>query len=422
MKKIGYLICIALLVSSCGSQKKIAPQEGRIAIQSGVSERITKTEISVQTGTPQSNISWTQASANASNLIPHGKIQKNSQKVWSRNVGKGISKSALILPEPIIIDNTIYTLDSTFRLSAVDETNGKRLWQKELPTQKDMSMASIGLASDGTYLYIVAGNGMVYATDLKGETVWSHNTNAILRSAPAVADGRLYVMSGNNELFVLNTKDGSELWHFQNIATDTNLFGMGQPAVSKEVAIIPFSSGEIIAFDTKNRMMLWSDTLLSRRTFNQINDLSHVLASPVIEGDTVYVVGNAQKLGAFDLKSGTIKYIQNIGGQNTPVVNGNALFMITTQNTLVALDKKSGSLIWETELTSKDPKGVAWKGPVLANNQLIVVSNKGDIVFISAINGEQTQSIKSDPLSNKPILGTDKIIFYTNDADLIAYQ
>lgn len=421
MKKLCYLICIALLVSSCGTQKKVAPQEGRIAIQSGVSERIAKTKTSVQISTPVSNTSWMQTSANASNLMPHGKIQANAEEIWSRNVGKGISKSYLVLPEPVIVNHTIYALDGAFQLSAIEEATGNRLWQKELPVQEDMSMASIGLASDGSRLYIVGGDGIVYATDLKGETLWSHNTNAILRSAPTIADGRIYILSGNNELFVLNTHDGSEAWHFQNISTDTNLFGMGQPAVSKGVAIIPFSSGEIIAFNAKSGMMLWSDTLLSRRTFNQINDLSHVVASPVISGDTVYIVGNA-KSGAFDLKTGTVRFIQNIGGQNTPIVNGNALFMITTHNTLVALDKKSGALIWETELTSKEPKNIAWKGPVLANNQLLVVSNKGDILFINALNGTQMQTMKSESLSNKPILGKDKIILYTNDADLIAYQ
>ncbi len=422
MKKICYLLCIALLVSGCADNKKVAPTEGRIAIQSGISNRIEKAQTSIQTSVPSSNIAWTQASGNAQNLMPHGKIKANAEEIWSRNIGSGLSGKYFVLPEPIIVNNTIYALDGAFRLSAVDEATGKRLWQKELPTTKDMSMSSIGLASDGEKLYIANGNGMVYATGLDGNIQWEQNTNAILRSAPTVANGLVYVLSGNNELFVLKATDGSQVWHYGNIATDTNLFGMGQPAVAHNVVIVPFSSGEIIAFNAQNGMILWADTLLSYRTFNQINDLSHVIASPVIEGETVYLIGNAQKTGAFDLKTGTMKFVQNIGGQNTPVINGNAMFMVTTQNTIAALDKKTGALIWETELTSKEPNGIAWKGPVLANNQLLIVSNKGDIVFIDAYTGATKQTIKTDPLSNKPILGTEKVILFTNDADLITYQ
>lgn len=422
MKKICYVLCIACLLVGCADNKKMAPKEGRIAVQPRISSQIEKTQTAVQLKTPAAHIQWTQPSANAANRTPHGKIKSNADEVWSCNVGKGLSSNYHYLPEPIIVNNTIYTLDGAFQLTATDEKTGHRKWQQKLPTPKEMSMASIGLTSDGKQLYAVNGNGMVYAIDLTGKIVWEHDTNAILRSAPTVSNGFVYIVSGNNELFALRATDGSEAWRYKNMATDTNLFGMGQPAVRDNIIVVPFSSGEIVAFDAKSGMILWSDTLLSYRTFNQINDLSHVLASPVIEGNTVYLIGNAKKTGAYHLKTGAVQFVQNIGGQNTPVINGNALFMITTHNTLAALDKKTGELIWETPLTSKEAKNIAWNGPVLANNQLLTVSNKGDILFVDALTGETKQHLTTEPLSNKPVLGENKIILFTNKANLIAYQ
>ena len=79
-------------------------------------------------------------------------------------------------------------------------------------------------------------------------------------------------------------------------------------------------------------------------------------------------------------------------------------------------------MIIYTSGTSKEPKGIAWKGPILINNQLVVVSNKGDILFVDALNGNLKQHLQNESFSNKPILGKNKVIFYTNDADLIAYQ
>ncbi len=422
MKKLCCLLCVMLLLTGCGTDKKMAPKEGRISIHSDSHHQLVKTQDPVYLDEVHSDISWQQANANARNHIPHGQIGTHIAKKWSRNVGKGLSADYFVLPEPIIVNQKIYVLDSALRLTVLDENTGSQINQIQLPLSEDMGMNSIGLSSDGEQIYIVCGNGVVYATDLSGKIIWEYNTHAILRSAPTVANNLIFILSGNNELFVLNAKDGTEKWRYKNIKTDTNLFGMGKVAVSKGIAIVPFSSGEIIAFDIQTGMIQWADTLLSYRTFSPIDDLSHIVASPVIVNDTVYLVGNAKKTGAYALQTGDVRFIQNIGGQNTPVVNGNALFMITTQNTLIALNTTNGHTVWETNLTSKETNGIAWKGPVLINNQLVIVSNKGDILFIDALNGSLKQHLQNESFSNKPILGTNKVIFYTNDADLIAYQ
>ena len=422
MKKIICLLCSCTLLAGCADVKKSAPTEGRIAVRSTVNTDIEKATNSVKLGVTDSRLNWAQNNANAKNLMPHGHIKPNASLKWNRSVGKGISNTYLHLPSPIIQNGVIYALDASFKMSAVQETDGKIIWQKQLPVSKDMGLASIGLTSDSQRIYAVSGDGVVYALDTAGNIKWQKNTNAILRSSPTLADGILYLLSGNNELFAINGTTGEEVWTYRNMDTSTNLFGMGQPAVSKGVVVVPFSNGEIIAFDAKTGMMLWSDILLSSRRFNQIEEISHVLASPVIDGDTVYLVGNAQKTGAFDLKTGEIKFMQNIGGQNTPVINGNALFMITKRNTLTALDKETGLLIWETPLETKEPKNVYWSGPVLANGRLIVVSNKGDIYLFDAVSGQIKEQLKEESIRNKPILGNERVIIYTDDADLLSYE
>ncbi|MBQ6854779.1 MAG: PQQ-binding-like beta-propeller repeat protein [Alphaproteobacteria bacterium] len=422
MKRLICCVCAGLLLSGCADTKKTAPKDGRIAVKSVAVYSVEKTQTKIIPNTPQSQFNWGQNNGNAQNLMPHGKIGQDVSSSWIRSVGKGISDDFLILPEPIIFNNIIYALDSRFQLSAVNENNGELLWKKELPIHKDMGIASIGLATDGEKIYAVSGTGLILAMDMQGTPVWQKDTRSILRSAPTVFDNLLYVLSGNNELFAVNTSTGEIVWQYRNISTATNLMGMGQPAVSNDVLVVPFSSGEIIAFNAKTGTILWSDLLLSSRTFNQIQDLSHVLASPVIEQNTVYLVGNAGKTGAFNLQTGTPQFIQNIGGQNTPMISGNALFMITNRHTLVALDKQDGKLIWETDLESTEPKKIVWNGPVMVNNALITTSNKGDILLIDALTGTIKQKMKDKKLSNQPIIGNNKIILYTNDADLIAYE
>ena len=422
MKKLLSVFVICALLAACADSKRPVPPGERLAVKNTAAAEVQKATTNIQVGQTVSDFNWSQNNGNAKNLMPHGQLSDSPQLVWKRSIGKGISDDNLLLPEPVFHDGVIYALDSTFRLSAVRAKDGKLMWQIALPVSEDLGLASIGLAADSNAVYAVGGNGMIYAVDFEGKILWQKNTNSILRSAPTIEKGILYVLSGNNELFALDSLNGEEIWRYQNLSTMTNLLGMGQPAVSNGVLVVPFSSGEIIAFDAKTGVILWSDALLSARTFNQIQDISHVLAAPVIDGNTVYLVGNAQKTGAYDLRTGTSKYVQNIGGTSTPVVSGNALFLITNRNTLTALEKSTGRLVWEIPLESKEMKNIVWNGPVLAGNQLIVVSNKGDVVFVAPQNGQIKQTIRRDGFSNKPILGDEKVILLSNEAELVAYQ
>lgn len=423
MKQFIYLLCITALLCGCAQTKKPAPKDGRIAVQTrAATESVTKSTIKVSPDKPISVTQWQHVAGNAQNKIPHAQIGTEQKKIWQQNVGKGISSKYLSLATPLVVNGTVYTLDSQLVLTAVKVTDGEKLWSMPLPVSKELSVASIGLAFDNNALYAVSGDGNIYAIDAKGKKLWQKNTGAILRSAPIVANGQIYVSSGNNDLFALSTKDGATLWTYKSIETPTNLMGMGQAAVYKNTVIVPFSSGEIIAFDAKTGQVRWSDTLLSYRTFNQISDLSHVLAAPVIDGNIVYLIGNANRMGAFNAETGEPLFVQPIGGTTTPVISGNTLFMITNKNTLVALDKKKGALIFEKPLKAKKEKGVAWNAPILANNQLIITSTKGDVLFMNMETGTILKQMESDDLSVSPIVSGHSLILYTNEADLIAYQ
>lgn len=422
MKKVLSLLMVCTVLTACGISKRPVPPGERIAVKNTAAESIEKSQSAIRLNDTAADFDWSQNNGNARNLMPHGELGSVPEKVWERSVGEGITDDYLLLPEPIVHDGVVYTLDSAFRLSAVREKDGYLIWQTDLPVSEELGLASIGLAADSQGIYAVSGNGMIYAVDFEGKILWQKNTGSILRSAPTVEKSVLYVLSANNELFALNALNGAEIWQYRNLSTQTNLLGMGQPAVANGILVVPFSSGEIIAFDARTGLMLWTDALLSARTFNQIQDISHVLAAPVIEGNTVYLVGNAQKTGAYDLKTGASKYIRDIGGTSTPVVNGNAVFLMTNKNTLAALEKSTGRLVWETPMESEETKNIVWNGPVLTGNRLIVTSNKGDLIFVDAVTGRILKTIKEEGFSGKPVLGNSKMILLTNDAKLIAFE
>lgn len=423
MKHLIFAVCaMALLVSGCAQTKKGAPKEGRIAVQTKFENQVVeKSTSAVSVAQPKNIDTWNFANYNTQNKIPHLTVSTADAQQWKENVGKGISSDHIHLPSPIIHDDMIYTLDSRLKLTKTN-MSGDVIWDIDLKEKSIPAVASIGLAYYNGLIYVVAGNGFVYAVEPEGDIVWKQDTNNILRSAPVIHQDKLYVLSANNELIVLNINDGSLAWNYKNIETDTNLLGMGMPAVAGNTIVVPFSSGEIIAFNTKTGEPVWSNTLLAYRTFNKIADLSHVLASPVIDGKVVYLIGNAHQMGAFKLETGEEIFTQPIGGQVTPVISGDVLFMITNKDTVVALNKYNGKLIWEKDLYSKTQKQVGWFSPVLANDRLIIFSNEGDKITFNMKTGEEiSKTITPKPFVT-PIGYQNGLLLYTNDADLIMYQ
>lgn len=423
MKQLIFVFCILALMCGCAQNKKLPPKEGRVTIQTqSANGTLKKSDSQVKPQSAQEINEWYQSLYNAQNKIPHTTVTSQNQRIWKTSAGKGISSDYITLPQPIIVKDVIYTLDARLNLQGTDASTGKKLFRTQLPLSKEAGIASIGLSYADDKIFVASGEGYLFALDMKGTLLWQKNTSLILRSAPLVYKNKIFLLSGNNEIIALSADNGDKLWSYKSIATDTNLMGMGQPSAYRDTLIVPFSSGDIIAFNIQNGSIRWADTLLSYRTFNQISDLTHVLGAPVIDEGIVYVIGNANRLAAFDVESGEEVFFLPIGGQTTPVISGNTLFVITNNNMLVALNKKDGSLFWETKLTSKSKKNVAWRMPIPVNNQLIVTSSDKDMLFVSMNDGKITTAQTSDRLFATPLTYNKHLLLYTEDADLILYK
>lgn len=425
MKKILFFICVGLVLTGCADTKKHAPMEGRIAVSSIINPEVTKASPTekISLGKAEDVTLWPQTSATGQNQAPHANVSGMPQKLWSTNIGEDLNSKRWTLGEPVVSKGIIYALDADFNLSAVQLSNGKKVWTSKLELTDPTSIRTIGLAYSYDKLFAVAGNGTVYCVDLKGKTVWKKDMKLALRSAPTIYQNKIYLVSADNQLIVLDTTNGAEVWRYKGMPVETNLMGMGTPAIYKNMAVVPFSNGEVVTFNTETQNIVWSDYLSSDRTFNRISDLTHILASPVISDGIVYLIGNANKMGAYNLMTGEEIWTLPMGGDDTPSISGNTLFVVNNQGILVALDKKTGKLIWDRPLKSHEKKGTTlWKGPMLAGNNAVVVSSRGDIVFVDLKTGAVKNTLESDEFSIAPIAVNNTLIFLTNEADLIAYK
>ena len=424
-KSIICCTCALLCLGGCVHDERVAPREGRIDIVSQVSmiPAPLKALGAASLGQPQNLFSWGQNGVNGQNKIPHTTANKDLELAWKTNIGDGLDDNRWGIAQPVADKGIVYTLDADFNLSALNLKNGKKLWEKELSLDNPTAVKTVGLAYTYSTLIAVSGNGTVICLNLNGDELWRKELNLPVRSMPTVYKNTLYLLTADNQLLSFNTTTGREVWDYKGIPTQTNLLGMGLPALYKEYAVVPFSNGEVITFNTTDTDILWTEYLSSNRSFNRISDLTHILASPIIEDGIVYLIGNAGKMGAYRLENGENIWTLPMGGANTPVISGNTLFMINNQNVLTAINKHTGKVYWNTPLVSYDTEELAsWKGPLLVNDNAVVVSSNGDIIFIDAKSGQEKHRLETDGIVAAPINVDGTVLFLTEDADLLAYR
>lgn len=150
-------------------------------------------------------------------------------------------------------------------------------------------------------------------------------------STPAVADGKIYLMSnrGNDDEFVLalSAKDGAKIW-------SRSIGKVGKP--------------------------------------DQRPSYPGSRSTPTVEGDVVYVLGSDGDLACLDAAKGEVRWKKNVRTEfdgksgrwayaESPLIDGDVLVCTPggDKATLLAVNKKSGAVIWKASVPSGNDAGYA---------------------------------------------------------------
>ena len=105
------------------------------------------------------------------------------------------------------------------------------------------------------------------------------------------------------------------------------------------------------------------------------------------------MIGNGGLLKSINLADGSILWqIAESGLANFWLVSDN-LFFINNQNKLITLNKNTGKIKWQTQLPhlKKDKQlasKIIYNGLVVAGEKILITSQNGNLVMVSAYTGE----------------------------------
>jgi|SRR5208282_2606067 len=379
---------------------------------------------------PVVNPDWPEVGGYPNHAMQHLSLPDRLTRVWKTSTGEGASRYTRVLSQPIVAKGRVYAMDGGVQVSAYDVATGDRLWQVDLkPDDERGNSFGGGLAFWNDHLYASTGYAQVLALDpADGKVIWRSGVGAPVRSAPTVSDGRVFVVTVENELVALATDDGRRLWVHNAIPETASLLGSASPAVQGEVVVAAYSSGEIYALTVETGRPLWSDNLAAARSVDAVSTLADIRGWPVIDRGRVFAASHSGRMVAIDLRSGERAWEQDLGSTQSLWVAGDYVYILANDNNLICLTRNDGKVRWIRQLPSyqdekkkKDP--IVWAGPVLGSDRLIVVSSDGEAVSVSPYTGE---ALGREEMSAggyfAPVIADNSLYALTDDAELSAYR
>jgi len=426
------LLLASFATSGCSDKKERLPGE-RISVL-GLERRydpdpaLANTAVTLPPATV--NPEWPQPGGNTMHAMQHLALPDASRRAWDISIGAGSGRYTKVMSQPVVAKGRVFAMDGGVQVGAWDEGSGNRVWQVDLKPEELRGNAFGGgpsFANDR--LYVSTGYAQVLALDpADGKVIWRKGLNAPIHSAPTARDGRVFVVTVDNELNAFSADDGRRLWSHNGIPETAGLLGGASPAADGEVVVVAYNSGELFALRVENGHVVWSDNLALQRGPSAVAALADIHGRPVIDRDRVVAVSHSGRMVSIDLRRGDRVWEREISSSHQPWVAGDYVFVLANDNEIVCLTRADGKIRWVTPLPrygdekdKSDP--IRWAGPVLGGNRLIALSSTGQAMSLSPLTGERGSSEDMSAAGYLgPIIANNTLYLLTDDANLSAYR
>ena len=421
---------VLAMMAACGERDVILPGE-RFEIRPQAAALVNQSA-AVNFAAPSVNASWTHRNGDADHAIAHPALNANLTQVFATSIGQGDSRRARITADPVVAGGVIYTLDARARVTATS-TSGARVWSVDITPGSDGAndASGGGLAVDGARVFVTTGFGEMTVLDAQsGQEIWTQDLDAPGTSAPTVSGDLVYVVAKNSNAWALDVNTGRIQWEVSGLPTIASFGGGAGPAVNGDVAVFPFSSGEVIGTFPQGGLRRWSSVVSGARLGQAAGAISDISADPVIADGRAYVGNLGGQLVALNLANGERDWTAKEGAIGPVWPAGNSVFFVNDLNQLVRLGAANGEPVWRIDLPSfgdvapaKRRSQVAHYGPILAGGRLIVASSDGALRSFNPANGSLVGSVPiSGGAATAPAVAGGTLYVVSKSGQLLAFR
>jgi len=342
--------------------------------------------------------------------LPDFKETGELRKVWDHGLDS-IEGSML---RPILVGGSVYAAgrDELARFDA----SGHRVWRVD--TLDDLVG---GVGSDGLLVVVSSGDGYLAAYDAaNGKFRWKVYTGGEVLARPLVTSDLVIVRIGDNELAAYDVADGKRRWVYQRPASSLTLRSYNGLLLVDDQVFAGFPGGKLVAVNARSGVQVWETPITEPRGSNELERMSDVVGTPLLQGDTVCVVAYQGKLACVGRNNGGVRWTRDFSSAKGMDIDNRDVFITDTTGVVYALDVGTGATEWKQDKLKY--RGVG--RPVIVGDAIVVTDSEGYVHVLSRKNGSFVTRERVDSsglLAPVQLLPNNQVALQARDGDLYVY-
>ena len=261
---------------------------------------------------------------------------------------------------PAVANGLVFASSLDGNVYALEAANGEPVWhfttggerrftapgihgiipKNELMADPFDIFISSPVVADGV-VYVGSGDHNVYALDAAtGALKWKFATGDVVHASPAVANGTVYVGSWDRFFYALDAKTGALRWKFET-GDDRNIYNQVGIASSAAVA------NGVVYFGCRDSKLYALNATTGTLRWKHDEHGSWVVGAPAVKGGNVFfTTSDEKKFFALDAATGTEKFNQGYSAFSfsSPSLAGNEAYFGTFDGLLFEINTRTGAV------------------------------------------------------------------------------
>ena len=333
--------------------------------------------------------------------------------LWTKEIGTGTDGRRLNLV-PAYQAGRLFIADAEGLITALNAGDGRILWEREteLPFSGGPEVA-------GDRLILGSTNGdLVALSTADGSELWRARVNSEILSVPRAAGDTVLLHALDDSIFGLDGASGEIRWEYSLRAPVLSLRGSSTPVIAGDYAVIGVSGGKLVKLEVATGLPDWETTVTPPRGRSELDRISDLDATPVLEGGTLYVCAYNGDLAAVELSSGAVLWRRALSAHAGLAAAGGMLYVTDSDDQVWAANPEDGSGVWKQEaLRYRD-----LSAPAVIGNSLLVGDLEGYVHWLSLSDGRivARQEVADGPIRARPLVADGRVFIFGDDGTVAA--
>jgi len=324
-------------------------------------------------------------------------------------------------PEILIDNQNLFYFDN--KGSIIKFNKGSKIqWKKNYYSKSDKKNNPIlFLASENNNLFIADNNANYYLLNKEnGNLKWKKKHTSSFNSQIKIKDGKIFVVDMENTLRCFSMKNGDNLWSVPTELTVISSQKKQSIIIVENMVIFSNSIGDLTAVDLKSGEKIWQTPT---QILGFAKNITLRNSDIVSDGKFVFISSNKNQFAAIDIKTGIIKWKQEINSEIRPVVISDYIVTISNEGLMILLNKNDGNIIRINNILKnikkKRRKNYLPVGFIISNDKVYVSTKNGRLFIINFSDSTFQKILKLDREKIQRPVFFNKELYIAKDNSII---